>query len=279
MRKLFPLILMVMVVSIPPLVAAGNSEANPKMESKPVVAVSILPQLYVVDRIAGDLAKTVVLVGPGQSPHSYEPTPRQMSALSQADAWILSNTDFEISLEPKIASIYPNLRIVDGTEGVIFRYLEDHDHEGEASKNDTENHSYQGELDRHTWLGKEPMKILATQTAKTLSTIDPKNTPTYQQNLTVFLTEIDTLFSSLSEDLAALRGTTILVYHPSFGYLLDELGITQEAVETGGKEPTAKALALLIEEAQEHAVPAIFVQAQFPVNAAESIAQAIGAQV
>lgn len=282
MKNPIAIILMVIAISLSPLSASGNNEAKKTDTPKPVVAVSILPQQYVVDRIAGDLVETVVLVGPGQSPHSYEPTPRQMSALSQADVWILSNTDFELSLQPKVTSMYPKLAVVDGTEGVTFRYLEDHGHEegeDEDDHGDVQEHTYQGELDRHTWLGREPMRILATHTARTLAKLDPVHADTYAANLAVFLEEVDTLFTNLKQELAALRGTTVFVYHPSFGYLLDDLGIAQEAVETGGKEPTAKALSLLIEEARKDKVPALFVQAQFPVSAAKSVAQAVGAQV
>lgn len=282
MRNRIASILLVFTIALAPLIASGNNETKTTGNAKPVVAVSILPQQYVVDRIAGDLVETVVLVGPGQSPHSYEPTPRQMSALSQADVWILSNTDFELSLQPKITSMYPDLTVVDGTEGVTFRYLEDHGHEegeDEADHVDAQEQVYQGELDRHTWLGREPMKILATHTARTLSELDPVHADTFAVNLAAFLGEIDTLFTNLTQELAALGGSTVFVYHPSFGYLLDDLGIAQEAVETGGKEPTAKALSLMIEEARKDNVPALFVQAQFPVSAAKSVAQAVGAQV
>jgi zinc transport system substrate-binding protein len=124
---------------------------KPVEVEKPVVAVSILPQRYFVRRIGGDLCTTVVLVGSGQSPHSYEPTPRQMEELSRAKVWILSGTDFELSLRPKIAALYPGLKIVD--EGrVSVRTLEAHE---------DVRRSHDSNIDRHTWLGKEPALILA----------------------------------------------------------------------------------------------------------------------
>ena len=69
------------------------------------------------------------------------------------------------------------------------------------------------------------------------------------------------------------------MYHPSFGYFLDEFGIRQEAVETGGKEPGPKDLSRLIALAKQERAAAIFVQAQFPVNAAKTVAQAAGAEL
>jgi zinc transport system substrate-binding protein len=101
-----------------------DSSVSAQCSVKPMIAVSILPQDYFVRRIGGDKVSTVVLVGPGQDPHSYDPTPRQMAELAKARAWILSNTDFEISLKPKVASQYPSLMLVDGTQGVQFRQME-----------------------------------------------------------------------------------------------------------------------------------------------------------
>ena len=267
-----------MNLALTPLSAGGSSEttSSPAVE-KPTVVVSIVPQAYVVDRIAGDLVETLVLVGPGQNPHSYEPTPRQMATLADADVWITSSTDFETALIPKIRSMYPDLLVIDGTDGVKFRTMEEHDHEAEDHQEEMEIH--ETNIDRHTWLGREPMKIMAKHIAEALTTIDGTHAPEYETKLTTFIAEIDGLFEALSQELSSLAGSTVFVYHPSFGYLFDEFGIIQKAVETGGKEPTAKNLTRLINEARAADVSIIFVQAQFPVNAARNVAEAIGAQV
>ncbi|MDX9761644.1 MAG: zinc ABC transporter substrate-binding protein, partial [Desulfomonilia bacterium] len=49
--------------------------------------VSILPQAYLVQRIGGDHVEVRVLVGEGQEPHTFEPTPAQMAALAQSDVY------------------------------------------------------------------------------------------------------------------------------------------------------------------------------------------------
>ena len=102
--------------------AAGGAERP----TRKTVVVSILPQAYFVQRIAGDRFAPVVLVGTGASPHSYEPTPRQMAELSKTAAWLRIGIDFERGLAPKIAAAYPALRIIDATAGVRFRRLEAH---------------------------------------------------------------------------------------------------------------------------------------------------------
>lgn len=266
-RSIIAIICILMVSS---LAARGNDEIAP---STVTIATSILPHQYVVDRIAGDFAESMVLVGPGQSPHSYEPSPRQMAQLSQSQAWITSGTDFETALVPKISSLYPSLTIIDGTAGVQFRYLDEHHEE--------DDHKHEGNetQDPHTWLGREPMKLFAQHVTDTLVDLDHEHADIYHKNLEAFHQEIDQLYDRLGKELENLAGSTVFVYHPSFGYLFDEFSITQRAVETGGREPTAQALTRLITLAQQEKPPAIFVQSQFPVQAAQSVAKAIGAKV
>lgn len=262
------------------LIAFAAATGCKPMEKKApgiVIAVSILPQEYFLERIGGDRVTALVLVGPGQNPHSYEPTPRQMAALAHARAWVKSGTDFEIALEPKIRMQYPSLGIVDGTAGVFFRTLEAHAHEGEESPQAED--ELDSNIDRHSWLGREPSKIMAGWIRDTLISIDPNGTDLYRENCEKLVADIDREFDSLKVRLAALEGSTVFVFHPSFGYFLDEFGIEQEAVETGGKEPTAKALSALIDEAKRDNPAAIFVQAQFPASAAQKVADAVGAKV
>jgi len=270
--------LLLVIITAGTIQAAGKKEdKNLPGTEKPVVAVSILPQAFFAGRISGERVDTLVLVGNGQSPHSYEPTPRQMSELASAKAWILSNTDFEITLKPKIASIYPSLLIVDGTEGVKFRAMEEHEHEGEDAEQHDDDHDIN--IDRHTWLGREPAKIMAMHIKNTLIKIDPAGKTVFEANYNKLMADIDLAFDSLKTVLAPLKGQAVFVFHPAFGYFLDEFGIIQEAVETGGKEPTAKALSELIRKINEEKASVIFVQAQFPVNAAKTVASSAGAQV
>ncbi|MDR0878378.1 MAG: zinc ABC transporter substrate-binding protein [Treponema sp.] len=243
--------------------------------AKPLVAVSILPQSWFVSRIAGDKVRTVVLVGPGQNPHNYDPAPKQMNSLAEAGAWILSGSEFEIRLRPKIAALFSRLLIVDGVEGVTFRSLE----EGEDDHDDG-SHRIEGiERDIHTWLGSAPAKIMARHIRDTLIAIDENNAAFYIENYEALINDIDEEFNALRSELAPLRGKSIFVYHPSFGYFLDEFGLTQEAVETGGKEPGPRQLSDLIEKAKREKAAVIFVQAEFPVSAAATVAAAAGAEL
>ena len=241
-----------------------------------LIAVSIPPQAWFVSQIAGNKAESLILVPPGQNPHNYEPTPRQIQSLSSAGAWITSGSEFEITLIPKISALFPNLPIIDGTKGVNFRLLEDHDCGDQHHNHDSSSTS---NIDRHTWLGYQSALIIAANILQTFRLLDKENEIYYIDRFSEIHDEIYFVFAKLINDLAPLKGKSVFVYHPSFGYFLDEFGIRQEAVETGGKEPTPRELNSLMTKIIEEKPAAIFVQAQFPVNAAKTLAGVAGAQV
>jgi zinc transport system substrate-binding protein len=250
----------------------GKSGGAGRADDRPVLALSILPQSYFASRILGPeeeaRVRIMTLVGPGQNPHSYEPTPRQMADLAAARAWVLSGTEFEIALRPKVEALFPRLVIIDGTAGVRFRALT-------AGELDGDDH--EGGIDRHTWLGHKPARIMAGHILAALYEIDSPGEAAYRKNYQALISDMDREFGALREKLSPQRGRVVFVYHPAFGYFLDEFGILQEAVEIDGKEPTPRALNSLIERARREGAAAIFVQAQFPVNTAKTAARAAGA--
>ncbi|MDX9914731.1 MAG: zinc ABC transporter substrate-binding protein [Sphaerochaeta sp.] len=262
--------LILLVLLLPALLFGGGSKEA--VDQKPVVAVSILPQAFFVDSIAAEYVEVVTLVAEGQNPHSYEPSPSQMAQLAKARIWLLSGTDFELALRPKVATLYPSLAIIDATEGMVLRTLEeddDHHHDPDGLN-----------IDRHSWLGHDQAKVLLTNTTTALlSLVGMSEGATIRARSDELAQRIDATFAALQAELLPLAGTTVFVYHPSFGYFLDSFGIVQEAVETGGKEPTAKDLERLITAAKAEGAKAIFVQKQFPAVSAQRVAQAVGAKV
>jgi len=94
-----------------------------------------------------------------------------------------------------------------------------------------------------------------------------------------YLRELDALSAELKAKLARLRGKEAVVYHPAFGYFLDDHGIRQKAVELEGKEPGARYLGTVIREAKRDGSRVIFVQPQFNAKAAEVLSHEIGGKV
>ena len=257
---------------------------------RPVVFVSIGPQLESVRRIGGGAVDAHAMLPAGLNPETFSPDARQMSALARADAYVTIGVPFEKMVVAKIRAAFPNLKIVDGRTGMSFRRMEGgvhhhhhhDDHHGHHHDHDGhEQHDHEAEEDDpHVWLSIENMKCHVQMVAATLAEVLPDAEHAAVDARTAeYLRELDNLSAELKAKLARLRGTEAVVYHPAFGYFLSEYGIRQKSVELEGKEPGARYLGTVIREAKREGIHAIFVQPQFNAKAAEVLSHEIGGKV
>ncbi len=258
-------------------VASAAEVAAPK---KPDVFVSIEPVEYFVKRVAGPLVDVNVLVGPGQEPHTFEPTPKLIAKLADAQVLFKIGFPFEEALIAKAGSTFKNLKVVDLQQGIKMRMISDAEEESDHDAGASHGHSHEaGAVDPHTWLDPRLAKIQARTIAATLIEIDPIHRAVYEENLKRFQSDLDKIDDQLRASLAPLKGKSFFVFHPAFGYLGDEYGLKQVAVEIEGKEPTARQLSRLIEQAKRQGVRVIFAEPQFPKKTAETLAKSIGGAV
>ena len=194
-----------------------------------------------------------------------------MTSLAEARLYFSIGVPFEQTLLKKITATFENLEIVDTHQGIQRRttvephvHEDEHEHEHEA-----------GEPDPHIWLDPILVKQQARTIANTLIATDPDHRTDYQSNLQAFEADLEAVHQEIETVLAPLKGKEFFVYHAAFGYFGQRYHLTQHAVETGGKEPSARQLAELIEKARADEVKVIFVQQQFSTQSAQAIAQAI----
>lgn len=105
--RFLPRLILAAFLLLCPLLAGPAATA--RAEAPLPVVVSIAPQKYMLERIAGNRVAVTVLVRPGADPHSYEPTPAQMRACAGARAWFTIGVPFEDVWLPRIRSAAPNL--------------------------------------------------------------------------------------------------------------------------------------------------------------------------
>ena len=248
--------------------AVVGSRARPaETAAGPIqVEVSILPQKYFVERVGGTRVNVEVLASKGQDPHTFEPTPKQMAHLSEAQIYFQIGFPFEEALLTKISDTFGNLKVVDTRQGIKLRTEVG---PGEPA----------GEPDPHTWLNPRLVKIQARNIETALAQLDPAHAAEYEKNLHAFQADLDRLDAELAAALAPFKGDEFFVFHPAFGYFADAYGLKQVPVEVGGKEPSAKELTALIDHAKKDGVKVIFVEPQFSSKTARAVAEAIGGAV
>jgi zinc transport system substrate-binding protein len=103
----------------------GNGFAANKLP----VFVTIAPQKYFVQQIGKDLVDVQVMVHPGADPHTYEPKPQQMVALSKAKLYFAVGIEFEKANLSKITATSPNLKVIHTDHSIEKLAMEDHHHE------------------------------------------------------------------------------------------------------------------------------------------------------
>lgn len=263
-----------------------------KAFSEPLgVIVSILPQQYFVAAMAGEAVEVTVMVEPGADPHVYEPSPRQMVALSNADLYLAVGVSFEDVWLPRFQDANPAMTVVHCDAGVDKLPMASHHHDeagaeqehhhDEAAGHEDEHGHEHGALDPHIWLSPSNALIMAENIYNALAAADPGNREVYRvgyQALVMDIQAVDQEIRSLFADIPADE-RSFLVFHPAWGYFAHEYGLNQVAVEVEGREPSAREMAELVRQAQEQHVSVIFVQPQMSEQTARTIADEIGADV
>jgi zinc transport system substrate-binding protein len=236
------------------------------------VFASILPQKYFIERVGGERVAVSVMVGPGQSPATYEPTPRQMSQLSQARLYFRIGVAFEEAWLDRISVANPQMKIIDTRRGIPLREIESAGQEEAAAAGG-------GIKDPHVWTNPLLVKIMAGHIRDALMATDPTHGDDYEKNYAVFVAELDQLDQWIRHLFQNISSRSFMVFHPSWGYFADAYDLKQIAIESAGKEPGPRTLSSLIEQGRKEQVKVIFVQQQFSRRTAETVAQAIGATV
>ncbi|MCC5858694.1 MAG: zinc ABC transporter substrate-binding protein [Ectothiorhodospiraceae bacterium] len=247
--------------------------------SPPVpVTVSVPPQAYFVEAIGGDRVQVRSMVAPGQSTHSFSPSPRQLQALEDARIYVKVGHPeyvFEYQFIQMLERRGAGVRVVDMAEDVDFRPLEAHGHDGHHHHHhdDHDGHHGHGDSDPHLWVSPAIVRAAAPRIAEALEAADPEGAPVYRERLNAFLLELDALDAEIRQRLNGLDRRVFLVNHPAWGYFADDYGLQQMAIEVDGKDPSPAQLARFIDRARAESVRVVFVQPGFSRRSAEVIAR------
>jgi zinc transport system substrate-binding protein len=211
------------------------------------ILVSIPPQKYLVERLTEGKIEVRMIVPKGASPHSFEPSPKDIERLKGARLWFCCAESFEGRLERALES---RVKRVSQLEGLDLLYEGCCCHCG---------------VDTHVWLSPSRLKIIAKKMAHTLSEEYPDLKQTTDRQLSRLLQEISTLEENISK---TPFSESVLVSHPAFGYFCRDYGITQLSIEVDGKEPSPKQATKLMNVLREKKVSSLFVQEQYSQRAA-----------
>jgi zinc transport system substrate-binding protein len=236
----------------------------PAPRGRVAVTASVPPQAWLVRRIGGDRVDVHVLLPPGTSVHTYEPSPQQMRRAAESRLLVEvghPGLPFEQRLLAGLRS-RPGVEVVTTSAAVPLLPVADG-----------------AEADPHVWLSPQAMRGTARGVAAALERLDPAGAGEYRAGLAAVLADLDRAEAAARALVAGLPHRRVFVYHPAWGYLLRELGLEQVALEAQGKEPSPRQLRALVETARRDGARRIFVQRGFADRPARALADEIGAEV
>ena len=244
------------------------------------VVVTLMPQAEFVESVGGDKVDVVVLVPPGASPHTYEPTPSQLTQVAEANLYFKmgSGIEFENAWMDDIKGVNPSLKIVDCSKNIELIEMNEEEHEEHEEEHEEHEHSHDG-LDPHIWNSPKNVKIIVENTYQALAAEDPENAAYYRSNADNYKAKLDALDSSIEKSLENKKNRMFIVFHPAWGYFAHDYGLKQVAIEEAGKEATAQNIQHIIDEANEHDIRIIFASPQYSTDSANTIAGEINGSV
>lgn len=242
-----------------------------KQTGQRAVTVTIEPQRFFAEKIAGDKFAIHCVVPSGQSPETYDPTPMQMVQIGKSEAYLqIGYIGFELAWMQKIRENNPDLKVFDLSEGMRFEHIEaHHDH----------HHHHAGGVDPHIWSSIEGARTIAWNMLNAFIELDKENTEYYWKNCNALLAEIDKLEAEIRQMLDPLTDRAFIIYHPALTYFAEEFGLVQLCIEMDGKEPSPAQLKQLVMAAKEHQAKVVFVQEEFDQKNAELIAKESGCRL
>ena len=257
-------------ISIVAMVAfVGCVERKVVVEDRAVVSIAPLKPL--VESILGDDFEVTVLVPQGASPETFEPTPKQLREVESARfVFGTGLLEFEQELLHRVAR---NEQIINLSQGIEL-LVGTCSHAHHAHANCSHNHAHG--IDPHTWCSPKSLAKMAENAFNAIAREMPDSVE-YDKNYTSLCIKLLELDEEVAEACRQSPRSTFIIYHPALTYLARDYGLTRVAVEHEGKEPSAKHLARIIEQARAEGVKHIFYQSEFPASSVEVICQDIGA--
>ena len=250
------------------------------------IVTTIFPQYDFVRQIAGERVSLQMLLKPGEETHSYEPTPRDIIAIQNADLFIYvggENDDWveDILDAPEMKQV-KRLRLTDCVENLKEEHVEGMRHKRQICM-DTEEEE---ETDEHVWTSPKNAMQISIQIKEALSALDPAGKEEYEANLSAYLEQLSALDGQFREitQKAAGQERHLLLFGDRFPfrYLAREYGLDYYAAFPGcasDTEPSAAVMAFLIRKMREEKIPVVLKMELSSDQIAHAVAEASGAEV
>ena len=271
------------------LTACGHEP--PQDDGRLRVVCTLFPYYDFARQIGGDAVDVALLVPAGRETHSFEPTPRDVIRISEADVFIYNGGESEQWVSdildaagediPCVLSMMDTAELyeeeyAEGMQGASGHDHADHDHDHGAEDEDAA-------YDEHIWTSPVTAMSLCRAITDALCQADPDHADSFRARLTDYLAALEALDGTFRE-IVAEGSRNLLVFGDRFPllYFCREYGLDYRAAFhgcAGDTEPSLATLKYLIDLVNEQHIPVVYTIELSSRKVAEAIAETTGAQV
>lgn len=210
--------------------SAGGSDAAPHIVASTNVYGSI------ARAVAGDAATVESLISdPGADPHSYEASPADAAAVTDADLVIYNGAGYDSFIDQALdnATNVPAIEAVEVFTETTGTTVAAHDHGDEHDDGEEHDHGADEHTDgdaqgstsnEHVWYSLPTIAALATEIADRLGEIDPGNASIYSGNAATFSGEMTALNDSFLAAAKQADDVEFIQTEPIGGHLFSAAG-------------------------------------------------------
>jgi ABC-type Zn uptake system ZnuABC Zn-binding protein ZnuA len=223
-----------------------------------------------VAQVGGPDVAVTSMVPKGGVVETFDPSPKDIAAVSAADLIVMNGLGLDDWLQPVIDSAKPDVpvvRLAENLPGVDYV-------SGEAG----------GEAyNPHLWLDVTYAVKYAGRIADALAAADPAKADAFQAGGTAYAARLDALDATVREQIATIpeANRKLVSFHEAFPYFAKAYGLTivGSVVQVPGQDPSAGEVAALVDAIKRSGARAVFTEAGFNPNLSKAIADEAGVKV
>ncbi|MEF2919972.1 MAG: metal ABC transporter substrate-binding protein [Acutalibacteraceae bacterium] len=244
----------IMLLMLPIVGCSDNTDV--KDNGKINIVTTIFPQYDFTREIVGDYANLNLLIPPGGESHTYEPTPKDVISVEEADVFLYIGGESEKWVEKILASVNTKdmqiVKLIDCVETVCIKEEDTHNHSGEEH-----HHS----IDEHIWTSPLNAIKMVNTICDAICKADNSNQTIYTNNAKDYIEKLNKLDTTFKEIVVNSQKKE-LVFGDRFPliYFTQEYGLKYYSAFPGCStetEPSASTLAWLSKKIKEESVPVV----------------------
>jgi ABC-type Zn uptake system ZnuABC Zn-binding protein ZnuA len=242
------------------------------------IAATIFPLYDLIRHVAGPAVDVVLLLPPGASPHTFEPRPGTMRALTGStvlfaighglDDWAVRLAQGANVLQTRLVDQQITLRPATHVHN-------DHRHAAASSHTAQRSSAGQVGMDPHYWLSVANAVHIVHTIAETLGTLDAAAREDYRQRMAAYVEQLHSLDEEIRRLLADLPRRQLATFHAAFDYFADAYALEVVATfePTPGQEPSPRHVEAFLKQVRAHNLRTLFIEPQLPHTALQSLAR------